>query len=29
VEDSSWLIAAKLQKYGVNPEGLRDDSFLP
>lgn len=29
VEDVSWLATAKLQKYGVNPESLRGDSFLP
>jgi len=29
VEDASWLTTTKLQKYGVNLESLRDDSFLP
>jgi len=29
VEDASWLTKTELQKYGVNPESLRDDSFLP
>lgn len=29
VEDASWLTTVELQKYGVNPESLRDDSFLP
>ena len=29
VEDATWLTTAELQKYGVNPESLRDDSFLP
>ena len=29
VEDASCLTTTKLQKYGVNPESLRDDSFLP
>jgi len=29
MEDASWLTAAKLHKYGVNPESLTGDSFLP
>jgi len=29
IEDASWLTTAKLEKYGVNPESLMDDSFLP
>ena len=29
MEDVSWLTAAELQKYGVNPESLINDSFLP
>lgn len=29
MEDASWLTATELQKYGVNPKSLRDDSFLP
>jgi len=29
LEDANWLTTAELQKYGVNPESLVDDSFLP
>ena len=29
VEDASWFTTIELQKYEVNPESLRDDSFLP
>lgn len=29
VEDASWLTTVELQKYGVNPESLMGDSFLP
>jgi len=29
VEDASWLTTVELQKYGVSPESLKDDSFLP
>ena len=29
VKDASWLTTTKLQKYGVSPESLKDDSFLP
>ena len=28
VEDSSWLTTVELQKYGVSPENLKDNSFL-
>jgi len=29
MEDSSWLIATELQKYGVSPDILKNKSFLP
>ena len=29
LEVASWLTTTELQKYGVNPESLRDDSFPP
>ena len=29
IEDASWLTTVDLQKYGVNLESLRDDSFIP
>jgi len=29
MEDASWLATAELQKYGISPESLKDDSFLP
>jgi len=29
MEDASWITTAELQKYGVNPESLKKDYFLP
>ena len=29
MEDASWLTTAELQKYGVKPESMRDNYFLP
>ena len=29
MEDASLLTIVELHKYGVNPESMRDDSFLP
>ena len=28
VEDASWMTAAKLQKFGVDPEALQDQFFF-
>ena len=29
MEDASWITTTELQKYGVNPESLMKDPFLP
>lgn len=29
IEDASWLTTTELQKYGVSPESLKNNSFLP